>query len=199
MSKLNLAFYTGPDVKQIARDLLGKKLCTRINGELTSGLITETEAYEGAIDKASHAYGGRYTNRTKTLYLAGGVGYVYLCYGIHHLFNVVTSEEGVPHAVLIRAVRPLEGIDIMLRRRNKTKADITLTAGPGAMSQALGIRTIHNGALLSGDTIWIEETGITYPRNRIIRTTRVGVDYAGEHALWPYRYYIRDEAWVSRK
>lgn len=199
MSKLNLAFYLGTDVVDVALNLLGKKLCTSINGGFTSGIITETEAYEGVIDKASHAYGGRHTNRTKTMYEAGGTSYVYLCYGIHHLFNVVTNLEGTPHAVLIRAVKPVDGIELMMQRRNKTKLNKTLTSGPGAMSQALGISTLHNGIHLNDDTIWIEDTGIKLKPEEIVKTTRIGVDYAQDHALWPYRFYIKDEPWVSKK
>lgn len=199
MSKLNLTFYLGTDVVDVARRLLGKKLCTMINGEFTSGIITETEAYEGIIDKASHAYGGRHTNRTKTMYESGGISYVYLCYGIHHLFNVVTNLEGVPHAVLVRAVKPLDGIDIMMRRRNKSALNTTLTSGPGALSQALGITTLYNGTPLSEDTIWIEDAGTKLKPSEIVKTTRIGVDYAKDHALWPYRFYIKDETWVSKK
>ncbi len=199
MSKLNLTFFLGTDVVDVAINLLGKKLCTLIDGEFTSGIITETEAYEGITDKASHAYGGRNTNRTKTMYERGGVSYVYLCYGIHHLFNVVTNHEGTPHAVLIRAVKPVDGIDVMMHRRKKIRFDKTLTSGPGAMSQALGITTMHNGIHLVDDAIWIEDTGISPDTNQVVKTTRIGVDYAKEHALWPYRFYMKDEMWVSKK
>lgn len=198
MSKLNLTFFLGTDVVDVAQNLLGKKLCTLINGEFTSGIITETEAYEGVIDKASHAYGGRNTNRTKTMYEQGGVSYVYLCYGIHHLFNVVTNIKGVPHAVLIRAIKPVDGVELMMDRRNKTRIDKTLTSGPGALSQALGITTLYNGTHLSGDTIWLEDTELVIKPEQIVKTTRIGVAYAKEHALWPYRFYIKDEQWVSK-
>lgn len=199
MSKLNPAFYLQADVVEVAQKLLGKKLCTLINGVFTSGIITETEAYEGITDKASHAYGGRFTNRTRTMYQQGGVGYVYLCYGIHHLFNVVTNLEGTPHAVLVRAVKPVDGLEVMQKRRGKVVADRTLTSGPGALSQALGISTLHNGVHLADETIWIEETGMVVPPENIVKTTRIGVDYAGEHAAWPYRFYIKGESWISRK
>ena len=198
MSKLNLTFFLGTDVVDVARSLLGKKLCTLIDGEFTSGIITETEAYEGITDKASHAYDGRNTKRTKTIYEQGGVSYIYLCYGIHHLFNVVTNIEGVPHAVLIRAVKPVDGIELMMSRRRKTRFDKTLTSGPGALSQALGITTLYNGAHLSGNTIWIEDAGFEIKSKQIVKSTRIGVDYAKEHALWPYRFYIKDEVWVSK-
>jgi DNA-3-methyladenine glycosylase len=199
MSKLNLTFYLNADVVDVSKKLLGKKLCTFIDGQYTAGIITETEAYAGIIDKASHAYNNRNTKRTQTMYLQGGVCYVYLCYGIHHLFNVVTNVGGIPHAVLIRAIKPTDGIETMLARRNKTKLDKTLTSGPGAMSQALGINTAHNGISLLEQSIWIEDFGINVKENEMIKTTRIGVDYAKEHALWPYRFYIKDEMWVSRK
>ncbi len=198
MDKLNRAFYLGADVTGIARQLIGKKLCTKINHLFTSGIITETEAYAGTVDKASHAFGNKLTNRTKTMYENGGICYVYLCYGIHHLFNVVTHQKGIPHAVLIRAIKPIDGIETMLMRRGKTKLDKTLTSGPGAMSKALGINTSLNGTSLMGDRIWIE-TGQDIDNQSIVATTRIGVGYAQEHAEWPYRFYLKDEIWVSKK
>ncbi len=188
--KLTNDFYQRTDVVQIARELLGKELITCIDGQLTSGIITETEAYNGIIDRASHAYGGRFTPRTQTMYATGGVCYVYLCYGIHHLFNVVTNIEGVPHAVLIRNIKPLKGLETILQRRNKTKVDKTLSTGPGTLSQAMGIKTLHNGLPLQGNTVWIEDTGIKIDPKDIITTPRIGVDYAGEDALLPYRFVV---------
>ncbi|PJJ75063.1 DNA-3-methyladenine glycosylase [Thermoflavifilum aggregans] len=196
--KLPLSFYRRPDVVSIARELLGKKLVTCIDGRLTSGIIVETEAYAGVGDRASHGYGGRRTARNEMLYHAGGVAYVYLCYGIHHLFNVVTNQEGVPHAVLVRAVEPVEGIPEMLRRTGKQKPDYSLTAGPGALSRALGIHyRLHNGEPLTGNLIWIEDAP-PVPEDAIVATTRVGVAYAQEDAWLPYRFYVRDNPWVSK-
>ncbi len=186
--KLTNDFYQRTDVVQIARELLGKELITNIDGELTSGIITETEAYNGIVDRASHAYGGKFTPRTQTMYAAGGVSYIYLCYGTHHLFNVVTNIEGVPHAVLIRNIKPLKGLETILQRRNKTKTNNTLSTGPGTLSQALGIKTIHNGLLLQENTIWIEDVGLKIDPENIKSTPRIGVDYAGEDALLPYRF-----------
>ncbi|HYG14248.1 MAG TPA: DNA-3-methyladenine glycosylase, partial [Bacteroidia bacterium] len=174
--KLGLDFYNREDVVQIARELLGKELVTNIDGDLTSGIITETEAYAGIIDKASHAYGGRNTNRTRIMFGPGGMAYVYLCYGIHHLFNVVTHSEGVPHAVLIRNIQPLKGLEVQLLRRGKQKLDKTFSTGPGTMSQALGIKTKHTALSLLGDTIWIEDIGIKIPKKDIKVTPRIGVD-----------------------
>lgn len=188
--KLTDDFYLRDDVVQIARDLLGKELFTNIDGVITSGIITETEAYNGVVDRASHAYGGRYTPRTQTMYAQGGVAYVYLCYGIHHLFNVVTNVQGVPHAVLIRNIKPAKGLNTILARRNKKKIDKALSTGPGTLSQALGIRTTHNATNLHGNTIWIEDNGTTIHPADIITTPRIGVDYAGEDALLPYRFVV---------
>jgi len=199
MGKLPHDFYLNPNVTEVAKQLLGKKLCTFINQQYTSGIITETEAYAGVIDKASHAYNNRLTPRTQTMYQRGGISYVYLCYGIHHLFNVVTSIENIPHAVLVRAVIPTEGIEAMLKRRNKTKINTNLTCGPGAMSQALGITTKLNSLDLTGTTIWIEDVGENYTEKNILSSPRIGVAYAQDHALWPYRFYIKNHDWVSKK
>ena len=196
--RLPESFYTRKDVVKIALELLGKVLVTEFNGICTSGMIVETEAYAGASDKASHASGGRRTARTEVMYMHGGAAYVYLCYGIHHLFNVVTNKQDIPHAILIRAIEPLEGIDAMLARRGKTKLLPSLTAGPGAMSMALGICTVHTGCSLLGNDIYIEDRGMRIPAKDIVATTRVGVAYAMDDALRPYRYYIRGNPYVSK-
>lgn len=189
--KLDKTFYQRDDVIQISKELLGKYLYTRWNGITTGGIITETEAYAGINDKASHAYGNRKTKRTQVMYETGGTAYVYLCYGIHSLFNVVTNKEGIPHAVLIRAIQPVEGIDIILKRRNKILPDKSLTTGPGSVTQALGIHFSHTGISLRSNKIWIEDKGLTIPDNEIIIGPRVGIDYAGEDAKLPYRFRIQ--------
>jgi DNA-3-methyladenine glycosylase len=199
--KLEKEFYLRDKVVDISRELLGKYLCTKIGGKLCSGIITETEAYEGAIDKASHAYGNRRTNRTEIMFADGGVSYVYLCYGIHHLFNVVTNFRDTPHAVLIRAIQPVDGIKTMLVRRNieplidnirlVSEGKKKITGGPGTLSQALGIRTEHSGLDLTGNTIWIEDRGVKPKNNQIISGPRIGVAYAEDHALWPYRFILQ--------
>ncbi len=186
--KLPLSYYRNTDVLQVSRDLLGKYLMTNIDGELTGGMIIETEAYHGPEDKASHAYGGRKTARNAVMYEAGGVCYVYRCYGIHALFNVVTNEGKIPHAILIRAIEPEIGIPIMLRRRKQIKVTPTLSNGPGTLTQALGIDLIHNGLALTGPLIWIEDRGVQV--KDILTGPRVGVDYAGEHAALPWRFRI---------
>jgi DNA-3-methyladenine glycosylase len=196
---LGEAFYQRKDVVKIARELLGKILVTQFDGITTAGRIVETEAYEGVVDKASHAWNGRRTARTEIMYAAGGTSYVYLCYGIHHLFNVVTNEKDTPHAVLIRAVEPLTGIEQMLLRTRKPKADFTLTKGPGNVSKALGIATHHTGLSLLQNEIYIATDGTTYPQSQIIATPRIGVDYAAEDALLPYRFIVKGNPFVSGK
>ena len=188
--KLPRKYYIQDNVISISRNLLGQILCTRIDGIVTSGIITETEAYAGIKDKASHAYGNRRTARTEIMYREGGVAYVYLCYGIHSLFNVVTNKEGIPHAVLIRAIQPLAGIPEMLKRRNKKTLDKTLTSGPGSVSQSLGIHFSHSGISLLENTIWIEQNNIDIKKDQIIEGPRIGVEYAKEDALLPYRFRL---------
>jgi DNA-3-methyladenine glycosylase len=190
MMKLPLEFYVREDVVKISRELLGKVLCTRLDSQITRAVITETEAYAGVGDKASHAYGGRRTKRTECLYARGGTAYVYLCYGIHHLFNVVTNVANTPHAVLIRAGKPLEGLDLMRERRNKRHVDRTLLAGPGSLAQALGITTDLTGTNLLGDQIWIEDHSISVADEEIIAGARVGIDYADEDSIRPYRFVV---------
>jgi DNA-3-methyladenine glycosylase len=188
--KLKRDFYLRDDVVQISRDLLGKVLCTRIDGRLSRIVITETEAYAGVTDRASHAYGNRRTKRTEPIFAEGGTAYVYLCYGIHHLFNVVTNVAGTPHAVLIRAGEAHSGLKTLLARRKKSAPDKSLLAGPGSTAQALGIRTDHTGLSLSGSTIWIEDRDVAIDISRIVCGPRVGVDYAKEDAALPYRFRL---------
>jgi DNA-3-methyladenine glycosylase len=196
--RLQFSYYLNQDVLFLAKDLLGKVLFTQINGEITAGIIVETEAYFGIKDKASHAYGGRRTNRTETLYSQGGISYVYLCYGMHHLFNVVSSVEGEPHAVLIRAIEPLIGTDIMETRRNMPATKPAISAGPGSAAKALGIDRTFNQKDLTGEEIWIEDHGIRYGENEIAATPRVGVAYAQEDALLPWRFFVIGNKYVSK-
>lgn len=192
-----LSFYQKEDVIQIGKELLGKKLITvDSKNQLTSGIIVETESYKGAEDRACHAYQNRRTPRTEPMFHNGGISYVYLCYGIHYLFNVVTHKIDTPHAVLIRAIEPVDGIDWMLQRRNKKRVDRSLTAGPGALTQALGIDLSFNKKSLLSSEIWIEE-GTFIREENIIATPRVGVSYAKEDALLPYRFRILKNSWTS--
>jgi len=197
LKTLNEKFYLRRDVVKIARDLLGKVIVTYFDKQLTAARITETEAYNGIVDKASHAYNNRRTKRTEIMYGKGGAAYVYLCYGIHHLFNVVTNFENTPHAVLVRSAEPLFGINAMLIRTNKKKLDNTLTAGPGNVSKALGIFTHHTGSDLQSDNFFIGDDGFRLPKTKIVATPRIGVGYAAEDALLPYRFFIKDNLYVS--
>jgi DNA-3-methyladenine glycosylase len=199
MEKLPETFYQRANVVKIAKELLGKLLVTRFDGHLTAGRIVEVEAYNGVVDKAAHSYGGRRTLRTEIMYAKGGVAYVYLIYGLHHLFNVVTNLEDTPHAILIRGIEPVEGIDTMLGRMKKQRLDHTVGRGPGNVSKALGIRTVNTGVSLLGDTIFIASDGMKVSPSRIIATPRIGVDYAAEDALLAYRFYIKDNPYVSGK
>ncbi len=186
--KLPLDFYLRDDVVGIARSLLGKVLCSNIDGELTKGLITETEAYAGVGDKASHAYGDRRTGRTAPMYAQGGRAYVYLCYGIHHLFNVVVGDVDEPLAVLIRACAPLDGIEVMRQRRGKSEGEELVLGGPGTLTQALGITTDMTGISLLEDRLWIEDHGNRVGSEQIVVGPRIGIDYAEEDAERPYRF-----------
>lgn len=194
---LPLAFYQRPDPVQIARELLGKHLYTRIGGVLTGGRIVETEAYAHLNDQACHSHLGRYTARTKIMYEPGGVAYVYLIYGRYALFNVITNEAGKADAVLIRGLEPIEGIPEMLLRRGLPAVQRNLTAGPGLLTQALGITTKHYGTSLTGDTIWLEDQQETVPAEQIIASPRVGIDYAGADAALPWRFRLAGSKWVS--
>jgi DNA-3-methyladenine glycosylase len=200
MRKLPVIFYQRGNVLQIAKELLGKILVTKWNGIETSGRIVEVEAYNGIVDKASHAAGGRRTNRNEVMYGEGGVSYVYLCYGIHHLFNVVTNRLGTPHAILIRALDPIKGVDVMLERTGKKKLDNTLTKGPGNVSKALGISfRQHSGLSLLSKELFIAGDDYIVSKKDIIASTRIGVDYAGEDAKLLYRFYIKGNPFVSGK
>jgi DNA-3-methyladenine glycosylase len=197
MQKLSIEFYERDDVAQIARDLLGKYIITNFEKKYTVGRIVETEAYAGNIDKASHAYNNRRTARTEVMFGNAGVSYVYLCYGIHHLFNVVCNAKDKPDAVLIRGIEPIEGMDTMLQRFNKEKSDKSIGRGPGNVSKALGISTQHTGINLQSRQLWLGEEleKATLP---ICASPRIGVDYAGDHAQWLYRFFIDGHPQVSK-
>jgi DNA-3-methyladenine glycosylase len=197
MLLLGPQFYRRKNVVTIARELLGKIIQTKVEGVITSARIVETEAYRGEGDRASHAFGGRRTRRTEVMFGEGGVAYIYLCYGMHHLFNVVTNDKDVPHAVLVRAGEPLKGIPDMLVRTGKTKADFSVTRGPGNFSRALGIYTSLSGTSLSGNEINIFDDGTRYKASEVGVSPRIGVDYAGEDALLPYRFYVKGNPYVS--
>jgi DNA-3-methyladenine glycosylase len=197
---LDASFYRRTDTTQVARELLGKLLVTTFDGQLTAGRIVETEAYKAPEDKACHAYLNRNTKRTRTMFLAGGVAYIYLCYGIHHLFNVVTGPEGAAHAVLVRAVEPVYGTAKMMRRRGHEQLKPQLSAGPGVMSQALGLHKGYDGcSLLAGESeVSIWEDGFQLPPEQIVATPRIGIDYAEECKDWPWRFCWAGNPFVSK-
>jgi DNA-3-methyladenine glycosylase len=195
--KLKKDFYIRENVVQIANDLLGKILVTKVDGKITSGIIVETEAYNGIYDKACHAYGGRKTDRTKVMYEEGGVSYVYFCYGMHYLFNVVTNKKEVPDAVLIRGIIPLKNKKWIFQRISERSLKNGVLNGPGKVTKALGINKSLNGVSLLGNQIWIEDDGIFIPQNDVLVGPRIGVDYAGEDALLPYRFLVKNiDSWI---
>lgn len=198
MELLSEKYFQNQDVLFLAKDLLGKLIVSEIDNQIASGIIVETEAYKGPDDKASHAYNNRLTNRTKTMFETGGLAYIYLNYGIHHLFNVVTGYEGLPHAVLVRAIEPVDGIDIMLKRRNKSDLSPALTNGPGKWTQALGITTHLNGIKLYNEKSKIRIYDVENDINEIIESPRVGIDYAEEYIRMPWRYRIKGNKWVGK-
>lgn len=195
--KLCREFYEHRSVIQVARRLLGKGLFTRVDGVVTGGVIVETEAYSWK-ERGCHAYGKRRTARNAVMFGEGGRAYVYLCYGIHYLFNVVTNVPGTPEAVLIRAVEPLQGVEEMELRRGERVKNRHLTSGPGKLTRALGIDRAMNGKNLLENEVWIEDIGNNIARNLIVAGPRIGIDYAGEDALLPWRFFIKGNSWVSR-
>ncbi len=194
---LPLSYFQTDDVLQLSRDLLGKVLFTCIDNQLTGGMIVETEAYRAPDDKASHAYQMKRTKRNEVMYHQGGCAYVYLCYGIYPLLNVVTNQRDVPHAILIRAIEPLVGIETMLQRREAKIVEPRLTAGPGVLSIALGVTKNLNGLLLTGPQIWIEDRNHHFSTEEMIASPRVGIAYAQEHAQLPWRFRIKNHPFTS--
>ncbi len=197
MKILPLSFYLRPDVVVIAQELLGKIIVSNQKGIITYGRIVETEAYNGITDKASHAYNGRRTRRNEMMYAPGGVAYIYLCYGIHHLLNVVTNKKNIPHAILIRAAEPLHGLGSMLQRTGKENAGYSLTSGPGNVSKALGVHMAQNGISLQSQELYLADDGFSIPEQAIGSSPRIGVSYAGSDALLPYRFFLKGNPYVS--
>ncbi len=195
--KFDRDFYL-KDTAEIAKQLLGATLYSNSDDEITGGKIVEVEIYQGIEDKASHAFGGRRTERTKVMYHRGGVAYIYFIYGMYSLFNVVTGSEGIPNAILIRALEPVTGIGLMKRRRNTDKI-LNLTSGPGKLCRALNITKTQNGSDLTGNSIWIEQPGKIVHEDQIVRAKRIGIDYAEEYRDKLWRFYIKNNEYVSKK
>ncbi len=197
MKKLSLAFYQRKDVVEIAKDLVGKIIITNIDRKITSGRIVETEAYVAHVDKASHAFNGKRTLRNEAMYAAAGAVYVYICYGMHNMLNIVTNDLNVPDAILIRALEPINGIDIMLARAGKKMMDNTLTKGPGNVAKAIGITKSFSGLMLGNDQIDIYKDDFLLLENEIGISKRIGIDSAGADALLPYRFFVKGNKFVS--
>jgi len=196
--KLSIDFYQRDEVITIATELLGKDLYSMIDGQLSGGTIIETEAYCGPADRGSHAYNDRKTPRNEMMYRSGGLVYMYICYGIHDMLNIVTGDEGSSHAILIRAIEPHTGIDIMRVRRNIFNKDQRLCQGPGALTKALGLNKTHNGFDLQGDIIWISDCENSFLNDQIIASARIGMNFEGPYKLMPWRFYIKGNPYVSR-
>jgi DNA-3-methyladenine glycosylase len=199
MKKIPLSFYKRKDVVLIAKELIGKIIITHFDGKLTSARIVETEAYVGHIDEASHAFGGKRTARNEHMYAAAGTAYVYICYGLHHMMNIVTNDKNIPDAVLIRAVEPIDGIETMAKRTGKNTNDKTITRGPGNVGKALGIFKHHSGNYLLGNEIYLADDNSKIPEENIGISARIGVESAGKDALLPYRFYLKGNKYVSGK
>ncbi|GHN03032.1 putative 3-methyladenine DNA glycosylase [Cytophagales bacterium WSM2-2] len=193
--KLPLEFYLRKNVTTIAKELLGKILVVKTNGQLTSGIIVETEAYSYK-EKGSHAHRGM-TKRNEVMFSEGGIAYVYLCYGVHEMFNVVTNKKGEADAILIRALEPLSGIELMMQRM-RSDSPKRITSGPGKLAKALGIDRTHNGIELDSNELWIEDIGTRIKKSDIVSDTRIGIDYAGKDALLPWRFTVKNNPWVSK-
>ncbi|SKB33910.1 DNA-3-methyladenine glycosylase [Daejeonella lutea] len=197
-NKLPLSFYKQDDVISVARALLGKNLYSLIDGQLTGGIIVETEAYRGPDDRGSHAYNNKRTPRNEMMYSSGGVVYMYICYGIHDMVNIVTGKEGMSHAALIRALEPIEGLDIMRDRRRIYGQDQRLCQGPGALAQALGLNKLHNGTDLQGDVVWITDEGKNFADDEVVASARVGMNFDGPYKTIPWRFSVKGNQFVSR-
>jgi DNA-3-methyladenine glycosylase len=194
--KLSQSFYRRADVVRIASDLIGKWLFTSIAGEVTGGMIVETEAYSWR-ERGCHAFGKKKTPRNEVMFGEGGTAYVYLCYGMHYLFNVVTNVSEKPEAVLVRAIQPEVGAEIMQFRRGVLQSDLHLTSGPGKLTRALGIDRKLNGKSLLDSEVWIEKRDKVQPQ-QILVSKRIGIDYAGVDAALPWRFSLKNNPWVSR-
>ncbi len=197
--KLGDSYFQNPDVVHLAADLLGKNLYTLIDGELCSGIIVETEAYRGPEDTGSHAYGGRCTTRNASMYKAGGIIYMYVCYGIHDMLNIVTGEEGSSHAILIRAAQPSHGIDIMRERRQVFNDDRRLCKGPGSLARAFGLNKQHDGESLSATLVWIEDSGWKPQAGEVLSAPRVGLNIGEPFRSIRWRFYLSNNPYVSVK
>lgn len=193
----HISVLTDCDVVKVARSLISCVIATQLNNQLTAGIITETEAYSGENDKACHAYLQKKTRRNEAMFLSGGHIYIYLCYGLHHMLNIVTNKQGYGDAVLIRSIEPIIGEKYMLRRRNKVLLTPEVCSGPGNVCKSLGLQIIHNKLPLQSDQTGLFSSGIADPA-QILLGKRIGVEYAGVDALKPWRFGMRNNEWISK-
>ncbi|HNW83560.1 MAG TPA: DNA-3-methyladenine glycosylase [bacterium] len=196
--RLDIKFYE-QSALSVAKELLGKHLVRKIGRHRIITKIVETEAYCGPEDKACHAFDNRRTSRTETMFMPGGHAYIYLIYGLNHCLNIVTEKSDVPHAVLIRAVEPVEGLDLIKKNRPLIKNIYDFTNGPGKLTKALNIDMNLNGYdIIKGTELYIENNP-EISEISIVKTKRVNIDYAGEFKDKPWRFYIKDNPFVSKK
>ena len=195
-AKLPREFYL-QDTITVARALLGCVLWRRIGRELLGARLVEVEAYLGANDLASHARRGLRSARNESMYLVGGHAYVYFTYGMHWCMNVVTQEADIAEAVLLRAAEPVRGIESMRKRRPKAKRDVDLMNGPGKLCAALAIDRALDGEPLDGNRLFLTARDVEVDESEIAVSPRIGVDYSGDAAHWPLRFFLRDNAYVS--
>jgi DNA-3-methyladenine glycosylase len=181
----------------LAKELLGMKLIHVDDKGTTSGYIVETEAYLGPEDRAAHSFNNRRTARTEVMYDEAGTIYTYFIYGMHVCFNIVSGPVNKPEAILIRALQPIEGIEQMKERRVRAKSEIQLTNGPGKLSKAMGFTLSDNGKKMNEENIRIEE-GMRFRPNEISSGPRIGIQYAEEAVHFPYRFWIKNNPYVSR-
>jgi len=200
MAIIPQSYYQSMDVLGLSKDLLGKYLVSNVGGKFTAGMIVETEAYRAPDDKACHAYANKRTPRTETMFAIGGTCYVYICYGIHNLFNIVTAPEGIAHAILVRAIDPSDGLDIMEKRRKMPISKKASCNGPGKFTRCMDITKAQNGIDLSSkhSPLWIEDRGVKIAKKNIIKGPRVGMSTAEECAHWPWRFRIKNNKWTSK-
>ncbi|OAQ38223.1 3-methyladenine DNA glycosylase [Pedobacter psychrophilus] len=196
--KLIQSFYDSDDTLKMAKDLIGHFLYTNLDGNITGGMIVETEAYMGVTDSSCHTFNNRKTNRNATMYCQGGVIYMYVCYGIHDMLNIVTGSEGDSQVILIRAIEPLTGIEIMKERRGDVPLK-RLTKGPGSLAKALGLKRIHDGISLTEDKVWIEDQGFKVEPENIIETARIGLGCPEPYFSIPWRFFLKGNVFVSGK
>lgn len=195
--KLSLSFYQREDTLQIAKELIGKYVFTKIEGKLSGGMIVETEVYIGPLDKGSHAFNHKMTARNKSMYLAGGVAYMYICYGIHDMLNLVTGKVGTSHAILIRAIEPIIGIEHMQDRRGLVSLG-KLAKGPGSLARALGLNKSFDGKSLIGDELWLDDKGINISDDQITASSRIGLNCAEPYCSIPWRFTLSGNKFVSK-